>query len=101
MSLPITYHPDVPDEVGTAYRYYEARKVGLGDDFLSALEEVYAQLRAMPELYGTVWQTVRCAQLRRFPYAVYYQVDPDRVYVLAVSHNRRNPAGWQRRASSN
>jgi hypothetical protein len=100
MSLPIIFHPAVRGDVDTAYQFYESRRLGLGDGFLAAVDDVYAQLQAMPKLYGVVWRNVRCAPLHRFPYAVYYQVDANQLYVLAVYHNRQNPTGWQRRVSS-
>jgi plasmid stabilization system protein ParE len=36
--------------------------------------------------------------LRKFPYALYYLVDDDRIVVLACFHQRRNPLDWLRRA---
>lgn len=44
MSLPVVFHPDVQDEVDDAYRWYERQRLGLGDDFLAALEDVYRRL---------------------------------------------------------
>lgn len=44
-------------------------------------------------MYGQTWRTIRAAPVQRFPYAVYYPVDPARLYVLAVYHHRRDPAG--------
>ena len=40
MTRPLVFHPDVEDEVREAYRWYESRQSGLGDDFLAALEEL-------------------------------------------------------------
>jgi plasmid stabilization system protein ParE len=41
---------------------------------------------------------VRCALVRRFPYAVYYRVEPERIVVIAVFHTKRDPGVWQSRA---
>jgi len=40
VTRPLVFHPDVEDEVREAYRWYESRQSGLGDDFLAALEEL-------------------------------------------------------------
>jgi hypothetical protein len=32
--------------------------------------------------------------MRRFPYELYYAVEPDRLLVLAVPHQRRRPGYW-------
>lgn len=97
MSLPLVFHPDVRGEIDDAYRWYERRRAGLGDDFLVALEEVFRRIEQMPTLHQIVWQDVRRALPRRFPYSVFYRVHPDRVEVIAVQHSRRDPSQWQAR----
>jgi plasmid stabilization system protein ParE len=98
MSLPLTFHPDVHDEVDEGYRWYEQKQPGLGDDFLAALDEVFARLRQTPEVHQVIYRDVRRALPRRFPYGVYYRVLTDRVEVIAVQHSKRDPARWQSRA---
>ena len=98
MSLPLAFHPDVHDEVDEAYRWYEQQRVGLGDAFLAALDEVFAQLQQTPEAHQVIYREVRRALPRRFPYGVYYRVHADRVEVIAVQHSRRDPSHWQSRA---
>jgi plasmid stabilization system protein ParE len=38
------------------------------------------------------------AQVRRFPYSVFYSVESEQIVVLAVFHARRDPAIWKGRA---
>jgi plasmid stabilization system protein ParE len=45
-----------------------------------------------------VFEEVRRAVVRRFPYAVFYKIEPQQVVVLAVFHSRRDPKSWQARA---
>lgn len=97
MTLHLAFHPDVADEVDEAYRFYEGRQTGLGDDFLAALEAVYRAIAATPEMHQIIEGEVRRSVLRRFPYCVYYRIRPDRVEVFAVQHGRRDPADWRRR----
>jgi hypothetical protein len=52
----------------------------------------------MPEMFGVVWQDVRAARLKKFPFMVYYVVFADRVEVLAVMHGARDASVWQARA---
>jgi plasmid stabilization system protein ParE len=70
----------------------------LGVDFLDAFEVVLDALCANPLQYPEVYQSVRRAILRRFPYEVFYMVDGQVVSILAVMHSRRNPESWQGRA---
>ena len=97
MNWLLVFHPDVEDEVREAYRWYENRQTGLGDDFLTALETVYGALRATPEQHQVIEQDIRHSRLRRFPYAVYYRILADRVEVIAVHHGSRNPDAWRSR----
>jgi plasmid stabilization system protein ParE len=97
MSRQLVFHPDVADEVNDAYRWYESRRPGLGDDSLDALEAVDRAILVTPEMHQVIEQDVRRSLPRRFPYAVYYRVHADRVEVIAVQHGHRDPAAWRSR----
>ncbi len=66
MSLPLVFHPDVQGEMDEAYRWYEQQQAGLGDDFLAAIEEVFARLRQTPQAHQVIYRGVRRALPRRF-----------------------------------
>lgn len=97
MSLPLTFHPEVQDEIDEAYRWHERQRVPRGDDFLAALDEVYRRIGQMPLIHQVIWQDVRRALPRKFSYGVFYCVYADRVEVIAVQHTSRDPARWQSR----
>lgn len=69
-----------------------------GDLFLAHVEEVFTQVERSPELFAKVFQDLRLARVRRFPYVIIYRVDDDQVTVVAVYHTSRDPRGWRRRA---
>jgi plasmid stabilization system protein ParE len=98
MSLPVVLRPEASRDVAAARDYLEARRAGLGQAFLDRLTEALTRIRAMPELHGVVWRSVRASRLRRFTYVVYYRVQDDRVEVLAVMHGSRDASAWQARA---
>jgi hypothetical protein len=79
MSLPLVFHPDVQGELDDAFRWYEGQRTGLGDEFLTTVEEVFNRLRRIPEVHSTVYRDVRRAVARRFPYGVFYRIRGDRV----------------------
>jgi toxin ParE1/3/4 len=97
VSLPLEFHPAVPDDIDNAYQWYEQRRPGLGGDFLDEFERLLALVGANPPLYGRVEGDIRAGLLARFPYAVYYRALPDRVRVLAVYHTSRHSSGWRLR----
>lgn len=77
--------------------WYNRQRAGLGEQFVDAVEDLFEQIRADPELYAKAIKSVRRAKLRRFPYVVYRVLD-DRTEVLAVLHGSRDPRVWQRRS---
>jgi plasmid stabilization system protein ParE len=93
----VLIRPEAEAEIAEAYVYYEAAAEGLGAAFLRAVEACLAAIERSPEQYVVVHQQVRRALLRRFPYAVFYIVEPDQVVVLACFHARRDPKQWQNR----
>ena len=98
MNWTITYRRQARKDVAEIYDYYEARRVGLGEDFLLKHDDGIARMMNMPLASRQIWKDVRRVLLDRFPYAVFYRVLGARVIVLTVYHTRRNPAGWQGRA---
>ncbi len=98
MSLPLAFEPEVEADVDEAYAWYERHRVGLGEAFMVEVQAVLDRIQQNPELRATIYREVRRSPLRRFPYAVYYRLEPGRIVVLAVHHTKRDPNRWQSRA---
>jgi plasmid stabilization system protein ParE len=98
MIRPLIVNPEAEADLAEANAWYDERSPGLGDDFLLCVEEVIERIRRTPGLYGQVFQDLRLALVRRFPYAVVDREDDDQITVVAVYHTRRDPRGWQGRA---
>ena len=58
-----------------------------------------AQAATYPESLPVVRPRIRRVLLRRFPYGIFYVVQPSVVLVLAVIHARRAPETWPRAAA--
>jgi len=75
--------------------YYEGRVPGLGAKYLAEFEAVMARVCAKPDLYPPIGETsIRKAALKRYPFHVIYRIEPMRVVILAIAHQRRRPAYW-------
>jgi len=81
-----------------AWLWYEQKRSGLGDEWVGCVEAVLGEIALDPALHVAVHGEVRRALVRRFPYAVFYVVEPAQVLVLAVAHVRREPGYWLDRA---
>jgi plasmid stabilization system protein ParE len=81
-------------DIDSAFDWYELQTVGLGADFLEALNICLTQIQQNPFLYPIVHRETRRAVLRRFPYSVLYLVTDNSIIVIGCFHARRNPATW-------
>jgi plasmid stabilization system protein ParE len=97
MSVRLVFRPEARADVIDARAWYERQQPGLGNRFITALDELLARISQTPEIYAVVLKTVRRAKLRRFPYLVYYRVLKDTAEVLAVLDARRDPHAWRER----
>jgi plasmid stabilization system protein ParE len=89
--------PEAELDLDETYSWYQAQAPSLAASFLGAINTCIASIRRHPEAYQLVDPTMRRALLRRFPYAVFYEVGPVEIVVYAVFHGARNPRAWRRR----
>ena len=78
--------------------FYEDRLPGLGADYLKEFESVMEHICTAPNFYSTIGApNIHKARLKRFPFHVIYRAEQEQIIVLAVAHQRRQPAYWLRR----
>lgn len=99
MNREVGFHPDALAELGEAVDFYEAEAAGLGADLLSEVETAVESIAAMPEAAARELVGIRRKVLRRFPFTIVYQIQPQQLEVLAVMHQRRKPGYWKSRKS--
>ena len=95
--MKLLLHPEAEAEMAEAIAFYDRRTAGLGDDFLGEALEAFERIESAPEAWPCIEGPVRRCLVERFPYAVYYRIDPDRIFVLSVTHTRRRPVAWRTR----
>jgi plasmid stabilization system protein ParE len=96
MSLPVVFRRKVGRDLAGAYGWYEDQRAGLGEEFLTAVNTSFDAIGEFPEMFVRVHGEVRRAIVSRFPYAVFYRIEPSRVVVLTVLHTARDPGLWPR-----
>lgn len=97
MSVPLALRREAKTDLDHAYRYYESESRGLGSEFLDAVEDRFSSIAASPESFAPVYQDVREALVKRFPFAIYFREEAKRIVVYAVYHCSRDPVHWQQR----
>lgn len=93
----IKYHPKALAEAFKSARYYNHQQEGLGAGFFDALDFCVVQLGQEPLRQKPDEDGVRSWRLRRFPFRVYYVIDPNRIRILAVAHLKRRRGYWRQR----
>ena len=94
---PHIFRPAAAADVEDAFRWYEARHDGLGDEFLEVVRATLESVRAHPESAPVMHRDIRRQLLRRFPYGLFYSVVRGQVVVVACFHAQRNPRVWRSR----
>jgi plasmid stabilization system protein ParE len=97
MTLPIRFLPGAKDEYDAAVDWYEQRQPGLGATFIAQVREVLQRIAVNPSIYAAVYQDVRQAPVRHFPYTLVYREDQGELVIIAVFHSSRDPSVWQSR----
>ncbi|MEG4243510.1 type II toxin-antitoxin system RelE/ParE family toxin [Microcoleus sp. MON2_D6] len=97
MSLSIVLRPAAQEEFDEAVDWYEQQSAGLGVEFLNRVEEALDRISATPEACSIVFQEMRRIVVRKFPYLIFYRVEPEQIVVLAIFHSKREPKTWQSR----
>ncbi len=89
--------PKAKQDVAEAIAWYESQSLGLGMDFLRCLEATISFIQRHPRMYPAVFEDYHRALVRRFPYAVFYEIESVRIVVYAVFHCSQDPGKWKAR----
>ncbi|HSK80073.1 MAG TPA: type II toxin-antitoxin system RelE/ParE family toxin [Thermoanaerobaculia bacterium] len=91
MILPVTVRPLAERDLREAQLWYEEKRPGLGAEFRSCIDECLRTIARSPLLFPVTHRNVRRAGVKRFPYLVYFVLQPERVLIIACFHTRRDP----------
>jgi plasmid stabilization system protein ParE len=89
--------PAVELDIEAAFDWYEGEEPGLGFEFLDELRLAYQTILDHPFGYQERRSGIRRILTRRFPYAVFFSIEPATIIIVAVISTARDPAEWQRR----
>lgn len=95
--LTLSYHRLYWKEALYYYRWYQARRLGLGDEFLDEVGRALGEMEANPYRFALATAAIRLGQVGRFPFGVYYRINVDHIRILSLMHNSRGATGWKHR----
>src|SRR5450432_3443905 len=97
MPVELVIAPEAGLDIAEAYVWYEGRRAGLGEEFLSSVGACLESIGRRPAMYPVVYEGCRRSLIRRFPYAVFYASSQATVTIYAVFHTSRDPDKWRQR----
>lgn len=84
-------------ETREAFDHYEEISEGLGFEFMRSLDAAVQSVKRNPLAYQKIYKDIRRVLLRKFPYALFYILEENRIVVIACFHQRRSEIDWLRR----
>jgi plasmid stabilization system protein ParE len=92
---PIFWIPEANEDLQEARTWYENIRPGLGERFALAVEAAIEEIAEHPLQFPVVYRGRRRAGVRRFPYGIFFEVQENRIVVIACFHGRQDPSRWE------
>ena len=95
----LSYRPEVEDDIVAAVRWYDDKRTGLGDEFLSEYLSAIGRIHENPLWFAVAANGLRPCRLKRFSYIVHFDVDGNGILVVAVMGGGRDDAAFSHRTA--
>lgn len=97
MPAEMLFRAVVKQELDEIVAYYEVRKPGLGLLLLDVTDILLKRIQTNPFQFQVRHKNIRKAGLIDFPYNIYFRVYRNKIVVLGILHQKRNPKLWKKR----
>jgi plasmid stabilization system protein ParE len=97
VTLPVFWTPEANQDLLDARTWYDNVRPELGERFALAVETTVEAIAEHPLQFPVIYKGRRRAGVRRFPYGIFFEVQDNRIVVIACFHGRRNPRRLQSR----
>ena len=94
---PVEFLTLARDEVREAYDYYNFQQTGLGKRFSAEVQDAVKRMAQHPLAFPVQRGEIRKCLLQRFPYKLLYAIRNDKILIVAVAHQHREPEYWVER----
>ena len=100
MNRRLIIRPEAETDLTDAVEWYDSREPDLGLELVSEVHSAISRALQNPDSFTCVrrYPTVRRVLARRFPYRIFFIVQPDAIVVFAVLHAARHDRIWKHRA---
>jgi len=77
-------------EIQDAIDYYNSKKESLGRRFFDEMERQLNAISKNPQYRSIRYDSIRMARFNKFPYAIHYEIQQEKIIVNAVLCDYRN-----------
>lgn len=99
MTKKLVFLPEARQDIFDACLWYQEQSIGLGMEFLMCLDAAILSVERHPKIYPIVHENYRRALVRRFPYAIFFEIDAEQIVVYSIFHCSQDPQKWHIRTS--
>ena len=99
VAIELVFHPAIPDDLATAFAYYDGISKTLGNRFRDNVKELLSNISERPESFPMDVEPIRFGRVERFPYLVLFVLRASHVSVIAVLHGASDPRKWRERSN--
>lgn len=97
MALTFQLHSSARLELNEAIDWYEKKRKGRGRRFFVAYLKILKAILANPNSFPIDFEEVRKANVPKFTYIIFFEVQENEVFVYAIFHQKREPESWKTR----
>jgi plasmid stabilization system protein ParE len=87
----VVVRPEAKQDLQEAKTWYRNISRKLRDDFVRSVDDAISLARDRPFAFQTVHRTFRRVLLHTFPYALFYDASDDRIVIVGILHQARDP----------
>ncbi len=99
MKYQVIIRTEAEAELLEAVKWYEEKVQGLGANLLLNIEATLESISRILEAYAPTYKNTRRALVRKYPFGIHYIIDKEKIIVLAIFHENRNPKELKKRLS--
>jgi plasmid stabilization system protein ParE len=81
-------------EMNDAILYYELKFTGLGDAFKEEIKRSVKRIVKYPKAWTPIDDEIRKYVMHKYPFSIYYSIDKNTLYIIAIAHQHRKPNYW-------
>lgn len=86
------------DDFDAAFSYYASENLDLAVAFNVQLNDLLQRIDTTPQQFPKTLHNCRKAHLKKpFPYHIVFKIYADFTLIVAVAHDKREPAYWKQR----